>query len=137
MCVIAFKKFIDDNRSLKSGAVVPPAAAGTAVAVLRTAGSARQQRLIPGGAPGPFVPLPPTGVTPPAPGLGCVLKADAVAPGTAQARWPELTWPVWTAPVGGRPWSFGRVQPVRDGAPSALRHAVLQGGTEVWVGALP
>lgn len=114
-----------------------PAVAGTALALLRASRPGRQQRLIPGGEPGPFLALPPSGVTPPSLGLGTALAVDFPGAGAGPGRWPELTWPAWKAPGGARPWSFGRVQPVRDGAPPALRRVVLSGGTQVIVGALP
>ena len=81
------------------------------------------RRLLPSGAPSPFV----TGVEREVPldekGMLVSIRYRAGQPRLGDAvSWPQLVWPAWQTP-GGEPWSFGHIRPVRSGKAKAVRSA--------------
>ena len=112
----------------------PEQLAAACRAMVRAAGRPRYERLIPPGAPTPFVAGAERAARTPGPALGAAVASGGAAPG--HARWPRLEWPQWPAPGGG-PWSFGTIKPVRDGQPASVRRQSLNWNSEVVTYGLP
>lgn len=104
------------------------------LALLRAAGPVHLERLIPRGAPSPFVAGPERDVAGPHPHLVQFVQFQVVdtPQGNARPFWPLITGPDWRTPTGAR-WSFGQVRPVAQGEPSAVRAISLNWNTEAVV----
>jgi len=113
---------------------LPAEVIASCISVLRTSRPTRYERLIPGGAPSPFVAgLEREGIGPRSPFLTSVHPAVATASaGTTTNGWPQLTWKGWRTDRGA-PWSFGQVTPVREGKPKKTEIVPLNWNTRVLV----
>jgi hypothetical protein len=113
----------------------PPAGQiASLLSVLRSSRPTRYQRLVPPGEPSPFV----AGLEREVPGshAGLLVSMEYARATPAQRNdpvtWPQLTWPRWKTSTGAR-WSFGHIQPVREGSPRAVREIHLNWTTRVIV----
>jgi len=93
-------------------------------------------RLVPPGAPSPFVAGAEREVVGPNPTLVTEVQLVDRDGRPATNVWPRLAWPAWKSPAGGE-WSFGRMKPTRDGEPTAVRRIPLNWNTEVITFAVP
>jgi len=100
------------------------------LAILRTSHTERYVRLIPAGAPSPFVAGLEREVSGPNPYLAQTLASAQ----QSSPHWPEPTWwKSWKTPSGER-WTFGRVQPGKDAdPPSSVTAEALNWNTEAFV----
>jgi hypothetical protein len=112
----------------------PSGIIGSCASVLRTSHPTRYERLVPGGEPSPFVAGLEREVAGPNPNLvlGVQHEAARKSSGPATPIWPELTWRSWKTEAG-KPWSFGRVKPVRATEPNSARVIPLNWNTRVIV----
>jgi hypothetical protein len=96
---------------------------------LRVSHPTRLERLIPSGAPTPFVAGLERDVAGPNPYLGQALRNSA----GAQPMWPEVSWGHgWKTPTG-HPWSLGHVTPGGGAAPASVRVLALNWNTEAFL----
>jgi len=93
-------------------------------------------RLVPPGAPSPFVTGAEREVAGPNPTLLTDLQLVDPEGRPSTTAWPRLAWPAWKAPAGGA-WSFGRIKPTRDGEPRSTQRIPLNWNTEVITFAVP
>jgi hypothetical protein len=103
--------------------------------VLRTSHPTRCERLIPAGAPSPFVTGLERSVAGPNPHLvtAALTSTDTMGEGLGRPAWPLITWPgSWKTPTG-QPWNFGHVTPTRSGKPSEPKRVALNWNTAALV----
>jgi hypothetical protein len=100
------------------------------LATLRATHAPRFDRLIPPGEPSPFVPGTPREIQDVNPGLLTDVK------GKGERAWPRLEWPGWKSATGA-PWTFGRIQPVREGQPPSAKRTPMNRNSEVLTYTLP
>ena len=93
-------------------------------------------RLIPPGAPSPFVAGAEREVSGPNPTLLTEVQLVDQAGRPSTNAWPRLVWPTWKTPAGDT-CSFGRIKPARDGKPTSVRRIPLNWNTEVITFGLP
>jgi hypothetical protein len=100
------------------------------VSALRTAAPVRYQRLIPPGEPTAFV----TGLERlPVRGSALAVMIETSVSDKDKKRqpaWPLVRWWGWKTPSGAT-WNFGRVKPIRVGAPARATHSTLNWTTEI------
>jgi hypothetical protein len=135
---------LNESPALLAGTAVPEQFTGSpagimasCLALLRTAGPARFERLIPPMAPSPFVAGPERDNSPARSHLITWVSAGAEEqkPGmprpSRSADWPELIWPAWSTPSGAR-WTFGAVRTEKPGtAVPRWTHLQLNRSTRV------
>lgn len=102
---------------------------GSCIGLLRTSHPTRYERLIPAGAPTPFV----AGLERQVPGANPYLAQAVISSAKDAAKkdvpqWPQVTWWGWKAPKSDR-WSFGEVLPSRTGAPADQKKTSLNWNT--------
>ena len=112
-----------DSRERMDGEVHPMTTGGdlaSCLSAIRASEPVRYQRLIPGGAPSPFV----AGLEREVAGPNVFLVQTASpesSPGVQPApAWPRILGWTWETPTGAR-WTFGEVRPVRAGSPTGVR----------------
>jgi hypothetical protein len=103
--------------------------------VLRTSHPTRYERLIPAGAPSPFVTGLERSVAGPNPLLvtAVLTSTETMGQGAGQPAWPLIIWSrSWKTPTG-QPWNFGHVTPTRSGKPSQPERVALNWNTAALV----
>lgn len=111
----------------------PSGVIASCLAILRTSHPTRYERLIPAGAPSPFV----SGIEREVAGPNVFLVQNAVTERqdrqtkTATPHWPRISWWGWKTP-GGATWNFGQVTPSTN-APSAAQSVPVNWNTRVTV----
>ncbi len=117
----------------------PSGVIASCVSILRTSHPTRYKRLIPKGAASPFVAGLEREVAGPNVYLVQAVQStveDKTAK-TSRAIWPLMSWGrTWRTPTGQR-WTFGQVQPVREGAPAGVQVIPLNWNSQALVYSIP
>lgn len=110
---------------------LPSGVMASCLAVLRASHVPRHERLIPGGAPSPFVAGAERSVPGPNPHLVQLFVTERHEPGTPSATplWPRLVWREWKTPTG-MDWNFGQVMDSTN-APTRSESTALNWNTRV------
>jgi hypothetical protein len=119
-------------------AVPPWGQIANSLSILRVSHPTRYERLVPPGDPSPSVTGLEREVTGPNADLVVAMQYQELSAGSEsnQVTWPRLTWPNWKTSTGAA-WTFGHIQPVREGKPRAARVVPLNWNTRVIVFDLP
>jgi hypothetical protein len=110
----------------------PAGVMASCLAVLRTSHPIRYERLIPGGAPSPFVAGIEREVSGPNPYLVQRIMTERREPTSEKAAtpiWPRLSWREWKTPTAGD-WNFGQVADSTN-APATATSTALNWNTRV------
>jgi hypothetical protein len=105
--------------------------------VIRTSHPTRHERLIPGGAPSPFVTGLERSVPGPNPYLIQTVLTKTESSTNPQTTWPLLTWwKSWKTPTGAR-WNVGYVTPVMEGPAPEPIEVPISWNTRAFVYRMP